>query len=263
MDDVRAVLDGSARWAVVCTDALEMLDMLPSRSVRAIVTDPPYCSGAFSEVGRRAAKGQGKRSEMLREGGWFTNDDMGTSGLVWLLRAVAGEARRVLVDGGSLVVFCDWRMIANLAPALESAGLRHQNVLVWNKGSMGLGNGFRAQHEIALHFTRGGFEAFAADTGNVLTVPRVARDEAVHHTEKPLDLMRSILRVVSGEGEVVVDPFAGSGATLVAALSLGMRAVGSELDADNARKATARCEAVVDGRDWRKPEQTSLFGGSR
>jgi hypothetical protein len=199
-DDVRAVLEGRARFAVARGDALNGLDTLPRASVQAYVIDPPYCSGGFSETARRQAKGQGLRSETLREVGWFANDNMGTAGVAWLLRAVACEAARTLVDGGSLCVFTDWRMVANLAPALESSGLRFQNLVVWDKGAAGLGTGFRAQHELVLHFVKGTGVFHALDSGNVLRCKRTSAAARVHQTEKPVELARDILRVVAPPG---------------------------------------------------------------
>lgn len=125
-------LGADERWRVVHGDALEVLDSLPDASVDAVVCDPPYCSGSVGEAPRVAAKGQGIRSENLRRFGWFTGDNMGTAGLVFLLRAVAFACVRVVRPEGHLVVFTDWRQLPNVAPALESAGLRYQNLVVWN-----------------------------------------------------------------------------------------------------------------------------------
>ena len=133
-------------------DCLQFLRNVESESVDGVVTDPPYCSGGFNESGKAGAKGQGLRSDVIKEVGWFINDRMTTAGLVWLLRNVMIELHRILKDGGSVCLFTDWRMVVHIAPALESAGFRFQNMIVWNKMAMGLGVGFRHQHEIILHF---------------------------------------------------------------------------------------------------------------
>ena len=92
---------------VINGDALTELQRLEPKSVDAIVTDPPYASGGITETARRAAIGQGLMSHNLRANGWFVGDQMGTSGLMWLLRSMAFEAARVLVSGGVMCVFCD------------------------------------------------------------------------------------------------------------------------------------------------------------
>ena len=90
---VRVVLD---RLPANYGDALEWMMKLADGSIDAIITDPPYCSGAVSEASRSASKGQGRRSENLTRFGWFVGDNMTTAGLTWLLRLMACEARRVL-----------------------------------------------------------------------------------------------------------------------------------------------------------------------
>lgn len=232
------VLAGAARWHVAQGDALDTMRALPDASVDAVVTDPPYCSGSVGEANRARADGQGLRSENLRKLGWFVGDDMGTAGLVWLLRAVAFEAARVVKPGGSVCVFCDWRMVPNLAPAIESAGLRFHNLLVWDKTAMGLGVGFRMQHELVLHFGRGVGVYHDKGTSNVLRASRVHASERQHQTEKPVALLEQIVSVVVPPDGVVVDPFAGSGTTGVAAVLRGRRFVGVERAAEHA--ATAR-----------------------
>jgi site-specific DNA-methyltransferase (adenine-specific) len=228
-----------------CGDGVEMLRALGPASVDAIVTDPPYCSGSVSEASRSAAKGQGLRSETLQKLGWFVGDNMGTAGLVFLLRAMAWEAQRVLKPSGSLLVFCDWRMLPNLAPAIESTGLRYQNLIVWDKGAMGLGTGFRAQHELVLHFTAGAPEYHDKGTANVLGSKRVGRHERQHQTQKPVELLQALIEVVCPPGGLVVDPFAGSGSTGVAALRCGRSFIGAEREAAHVATAETRLQAEM------------------
>lgn len=226
-------------------DCIEMLRSLPDSSVDSVITDPPYCSGAFTEAGRTAAKGQGLRSETLADTGWFKGDNMGTAGIAFLLRAVAVECRRVLKPSGSLLVFCDWRMLVNLAPAIESAGFRYSNLLVWDKQSMGLGTGFRVQHELVMHFTNGAPGYHNKATSNVLRAKRVNHLVREHQTQKPVDLMEQLIRVVTPPGGVVLDPFTGSGSTGVAAVSNGYTFIGVEQDAAYVRTARARLAAAT------------------
>lgn len=225
-------------------DCLNAMRQLPDGCIDAVITDPPYCSGSVSEASRSAAKGQGLRSENINRFGWFVGDNMGTAGLVFLLRAVAFESIRLLKDSGSMLVFCDWRMVPNLAPAIESAGLRYQNMVVWDKGSMGLGAGFRAQHEVVLHFTAGKPEYYDKGLGNVLKCPRIGADR-YHQTEKPVSLIEQLIRVVCPPGGVVLDPFGGSGSTAVAAANLGRDAICIERDANHVATARRRLATEV------------------
>jgi DNA modification methylase len=261
---------------VIRADALTVLRSMETASVDAIVTDPPYCAGAVSEAQRTRAAGQGLRSENIRRFGWFTGDNMGTAGLVWLLREMAFEATRVVRPTGSVVVFCDWRMLSALQPAIESAGLRYQNLVVWDKGSMGLGLGFRAQHELAMrfgvtdpehpdpeafgmHFTLGDPEYHDKGTGNVLRAGRVRADDREHQTQKPVELMRQIVRVVCPPGGCVVDPFCGSGSTGVAAVLEGREFFGADRDPEHVETARRRIAEARGKFSPTDPQQT-LFG---
>lgn len=234
------------RFSIINGDAVDALRSMAPASLHAIVTDPPYCSGGSTEATRRSAPSQGISSERTRDGDvqWFLGDNMTTPGLVWLLRAVAYEAARVLVPGGSIVAFCDWRMWANIAPAMESGGLRLANMIVWDKGSPGLGNGFKPTHELAIHLCNGPGSFHSLTGTNVLRVGRVRGATKEHPTQKPVDLMRAIVRVVAPRDGVVFDPFCGSGSTGVAALSEGRRFIGTERDQEYCDVAMRRCANV-------------------
>lgn len=233
----REVLGDCTLYLGDCIEVMGTLDR-----VDAIITDPPYCSGSVSEAGRTAAKGQGLRSENLARFGWFVGDNMGTAGLVFLLRSMAFHALEILNPEGSLLVFCDWRMVPNLAPAIESSGMRFQNLVVWDKGQMGLGMGFRAQHEHILHFTAGSPKYHDLGTPNVIQADRISASEREHQTQKPVDLLRKLARVAAPKGGLILDPFMGSGSMGVACHEQGMRFVGIERDPDHF--ATA-CERIT------------------
>ena len=233
-------------------DCLERMRAMPDACVDAIITDPPYCAGSVSESGRSAAKYQGLRQGTAARMGWFVGDNMTTAGLAWLLRMVAFEARRVMRHTGHMLCFMDWRMSPTLLPAIESAGLRYQNLVVWDKGVMGLGCGFRSNHELIGHFTNGSPEYHDASRGNILRHSRVRSGDREHQTQKPVGLMRDLIAVTVPPGGVVLDPFAGSGSTLLAAITSGRDAIGIERDA-----------GFVEIAERRVGEQPSLFPEER
>lgn len=212
-------------------DALAVLQNLtPGQD--AILTDPPYCSGGYMEAQKGAAKVQGLRSQTQKTESfkWFAGDNLTTVGLTWLLRGTLIEARRLLHPNRSAFVFCDWRMIPALVPALESSGLRWRNLLVWDKVSAGLGCGFKPVHEMVAEFTNGATEYARRDGKNVLRHKRTTSAKRKHGAQKPTNLLREIIRTATRPGETVLDPFAGAGSTLVAAKQEGRRAIGVEID---------------------------------
>ncbi len=237
-------------WEIVQGDCIAALQAMPARSVSAIITDPPYCSGGSTETTRRQATSQGIASQRIRDGEveWFAGDNMTTAGLVWLLRAVAFEAERLLVPGGSLCVFCDWRMWSNLAPALESGGLRLQNMVVWDKGSAGLGTGFKPTHELVAHLCNGPGKFHDLRGSNVLRFGRVRGQDKQHPTQKPEELLQAFVRVTTPLGGLVVDPFNGSGSTGVACVKEGRRYVGIERDPEYCEMSRKRLAGVAEQR---------------
>jgi len=230
-------------WVVHHGDCLDVLRRLPDRSIDCVLTDPPYSSGTRKE----AAKGLRKSMRRERDDeAWFDGDSLTVVGFGYLMREVARECRRVMKPGAHLLAFIDWRMLPHLAAAIESADLRHAGVLVWDKTYFGMGSCFRNQHELVLHFSRDqGWEPQRRDVGNVLRCPPVRNGE--HPTEKPVELLRALLSVVCPCGGVVLDPFAGSGATGVACVTEGLGFVGIESSdryVDLARERIAAADPI-------------------
>lgn len=207
-------------------DCLEIMAAMDDQTVDAVLTDPPYSSGGRRENARSIRKSMVRETE---DDDWIRGDAMSTNGFTWLMRMCGLQWRRVLVPGGHALSFIDWRMAATLAAALEAADLRQHPTLVWDKKRIGMGAVFRNQHEFIVHMTAGNpREPFRRDVANVLSFAPIKGGE--HPTEKPETLLRTLLSVVVKPGDVVLDPFAGSGSTLTAAKSLGIRAIGIESD---------------------------------
>jgi DNA modification methylase len=226
-------------------DALTVLSSIPSVKASALICDPPYCSGGFTESAKRSARGQGLRSETLKDLDWFGGDNMTTAGLQWLLRCVAVEFKSHAISAkASASFFVDWWMVTSLATAIESAGLRFQSMPIWDKQAPGLGTGFRAQHECILHFSIETPEYHSFMYGNVLRFPRMPSDRD-HPTEKPVPLMQALVEVQTPIGGMVLDPFMGSGSTGVASVGSGRRFIGVEHDVKHFDTACRRIEAAL------------------
>ena len=221
-------------------DTLDVLAEL-SIAVDAVVTDPPYASGARTEAQKSSS------GAMIRNQRWaakpIENDQMTTIGFVWLMRAVGMAVRPMLPDGGSFLSFIDWRQWPNLVGALETCNYRVQGMVVWDKGHFGLGNGFRAQHELVCHASKGVPNIVDRGVGNVLKWPRVEPTD--HPSPKPEPLMQQLIEVVTEPGALVLDPFMGSGTTLRAAKNIGRRAIGIEFEEAYCEIAAKRCAQEV------------------
>ena len=204
-------------------DALEVMGSIEI-SVDAVLTDPPYASGSRTEASRVSS------GAMLRAGRFSDRpidlDQMTTTGFIWLMRQTALRCYPLIPDGGSFLSFIDWRQWPNLVGALETCNYRVQGMVVWDKMSMGLGNGFRAQHELICHASKGVPTVVDRGLGNVLRHKRDAPTD--HPSPKPPGLLRDLLSVVTEADALVLDPFMGSGSTLVACREAGRRVIGIE-----------------------------------
>lgn len=231
-------------WRIEHGDCLDVMRGMADASVDAIVTDPPYSSGA------RTAASVTNRGGMGRSTRWadkpLDSDQMTSTGFLWLMREVGRESLRLLRPGGWFVSFIDWRQYPALYGALETTNLRVCNMLVWDKVAFGLGNGFRNQHELAIVATKRVGKPLNRATGNVLRSKRLKSSDR-HPTEKPVDLLEQILKVVVPPGGVVLDPFCGSGTTGVAAVREGFRFVGIEREAEYVEIARARVAHAAQG----------------
>jgi len=160
---------------------------------------------------------------------WFGSDSLTMGGFVFLMRLCAIECQRVLKPGGHVLCFIDWRMWPVLADAIESADLRRNGLIVWDKTWLGMGSCFRNQHELILHFTKGvGSPPLRRDVGNVIACKPVRR--GIHPTQKPRELLETLISVTCPEGGTVLDPFYGSCSAGIAAVGMGRRFVGVERD---------------------------------
>jgi site-specific DNA-methyltransferase (adenine-specific) len=207
-------------------DCLSVMESQSLGDIAAVITDPPYASGARTEAGKSSS------GAMLRGEEWsdkpIVNDQMTTGGFVWLMRHVALALYPQMRDGASLLTFIDWRQWPNMAGALETVNLRIQQMIVWDKNTPGMGNGFRSQHELVLHAAKGVPTIHSRMYGNVFSAKRERPVD--HPSPKPLSLLAKMAEVVTAEGDLIVDPFMGAGSTLRMAKDLGRRAIGIEAE---------------------------------
>jgi DNA modification methylase len=222
------------RHRLVCGDARNPEDyaqVMGGKVADLIFTDPPYnvaIDGHVTGLGRvrhrEFAMGVGEMSETQFTG--FLKETLG---------AAAGVAR----DGAIAFVCMDWRHMGELLAAGREVFSDLKNVCVWNKTNGGMGTFYRSKHELVFVFkvgTASHVNTFGlGDTGryrtNVWDYAGISsmgagRDEALamHPTVKPTALVADAIKDCSKRGDLVLDPFAGSGTTLIAAETCGRTA---------------------------------------
>lgn len=215
-------------------DARDVLPELPEGSANIVVTDPPYSSGGFQEAGKSSGSLTGRHKE---RGESIQFDNLSSRGYERLMR----EVLRWVNYCDEIFLFSDWRMWIPSFDAVEGAGWRVRNMLVWDKQAMGMGMPWRNQHELIVYGKRAPAAIIDGKLGNVL---RCKRSGNAHHpTEKPIDLLTTLIGNTFG-GDII-DPFAGSGTTLVAAKAIGRKAIGVEIDERHCETAAARLSQNV------------------
>lgn len=219
---------------------------LAEGSVGAIVTDPPYGTGTATAIyGRRKA---GKVNAI--------RNDTDLSQLV----AVAPEMARVLAPGGVALVCCAPTLRRAAEEAILEGGLEPLHVIVWDKGAPGISYRVRYAHEdiiLAAHFGADPWETREP----IISPIRVSRVQQTEHpNEKPVALLRKLIRWALPTGGLVLDPFAGIASCGVAAIAERCDYVGVELDAQWWGIAERR---LADAQHAPHPDldQSSLFHG--
>jgi site-specific DNA-methyltransferase (adenine-specific) len=209
-------------------DAVEWLRDLSPQSVDLVITDPPYESlEKYRAIGTTTRLKHSKASS----NDWFTI--FPNSRFPDLFAAL----HRVLRKGAHLYLFCDAETMFVAKPLGEAAGFKFWKPLVWDKRTIGMGYHYRARYEMILFFEKGKRRLNDLGVPDVIEIPRVRNG---YPSEKPVALGELLVRQSSAPGDLVVDPFAGSGAFGVAAVRAGRRFAGADISKDALRLASCR-----------------------
>ena len=193
---------------ILHADCLQALPELPARSVNFVLTDPPYLAKYTSRDGRTVP-----------------NDDNDR----WLKPAFS-EIYRVLEPNSFCVSFYGWPHIDRFMEAWRSTGFRIVGHLVFPKSYASSTRFLQYQHECAYLLAKGNPAQPHRPIGDV--IPFRYSGNKLHPTQKPLSVLQPLVETFSRAGGTVLDPFAGSGSTLIAARNCGRKYVGIELDAE-------------------------------
>lgn len=225
-------------------DALAVLQSLPDASVDALVTDPPYSSGGMvrgdrvgNDVKAKYSGSYGKQPDHAE----FSGDNRDQRAYGYWCALWLSECLRVIKPGGLALLFTDWRQLPTTTDALQAGGFVWRGIVPWAKPtSRPMPGGFSSSCEYVVWGSSGPMERDY--TGGVYLpgfFQAAAPREREHLTQKPVDVMRDMLKVVP-EGGTVLDLFMGSGTTGVAAMLERRRFIGSELTPHYAEVAERR-----------------------
>jgi DNA modification methylase len=225
--------------------------LMDTESAAMVITDPPYNLPIRKVQGR----GRTKHSDFAQASG-----EMSPARFTQFLQVSLSLAAKYSVDGAIHFIFIDWRHIGELLAAGAQVYSALKNVVVWVKTNAGQGSFYRSQHELIFVYKAGDgphinnveLGKHGRNRSNVWTYAgvntfRAGRmdDLGLHPTVKPVALVADAMRDCSRRGDIVLDPFMGSGTTIMAAERVGRRAYGLEIDPLYVDAAVRRWQAFT------------------
>ena len=205
------------RFTLAQRDAVDWLRTLPAESIDLVVTDPPYES---LEKHRAIGTTTRLKHSKASSNDWFAI--FPNARFEELFR----EVHRVLKRNAHFYLYCDPETAFVAKPIGEQVGFKFWKPLVWDKRQIGMGYHYRARYEFVLFFEKGKRKLNNLGTADIIEAPRV-RDG--YPAEKPPEVSQVLVSQSTLPGEIVADPFMGSGSVLVAAAREGRHCLGNDL----------------------------------
>lgn len=238
---------------VLCGDAFNpdhYVAVMGDDKAAMVFTDPPFNLSARSIGG----KGRIKHREFVA-----ANGEMSGSEFQEYLRSCTALLSAQLHHGALAYVCMDWRNIQHLLNAADSLGLELIDIVIWAKTGAGMGSFYRSQHEMiavlrvpgAMHRNNIELGRHGRNRTNVWSYAGAnvfgpMRDEALamHPTVKPVDLILDAIKDCTQRSDIILDPFGGSGSTLIAAQKAGRTARIIEIDPVYVETILARYQRI-------------------
>lgn len=207
---------------IILGNAIELMKILPNESIDLVVTDPPYktITGGDSD-GANSVRPKG-----MLEGNRKLFKEQNVDPATWI-----PEVYRVLKQNTHCYIFTNTLNLQTMLSISEKAGFKLHNLLVWEKNNCTPSQYYMKNCEYVL-FLRKGKAKWINDIGGSKTVHRFNNiiGNKLHPTEKPIELLKFYINNSSNDGDIVLDPFMGSGSTAVAALETNRNFIGYEID---------------------------------
>lgn len=221
----------------------DFFSRIKDNSIDLVLIDPPYEVSRDTNFSSGEAKGQD--TDRFRVSMNFGDWDFNFYGLDIVLR----EAYRVLKNGGTLICFYDLWKISTLKKYLDDARFKQIRFIEWVKTNPvplnSKTNYLTNSREIALLGVKGGKPTFHSEYDNAIYSYPICHDKGrFHPTQKPVSLIEALIAKHSNEGDIVLDCFAGSGTTAVAAYNHKRHFVGCEIANDYYQKSIERMKQL-------------------
>ena len=205
-------------------DCLDGLRRLPDASIDCVVTDPPY---RLTQHGSAGNTGGIMGKPLYGTGKVFTHNDID-------IEEYLPELYRVLKDGTHCYIMCNHRNLTHFLRVIDESGFHFIKCLIWDKAHKIMGKFYMNRFEYILLVSKGR-ERPVNDCGrdDIIRIPNVREKKSgqnIHDCQKPVSLMQVLIENSTRRGEIVLDPFMGSGTTALASHRIERHYIGFEID---------------------------------
>ena len=227
-----------------CGDCLDIMANIPSGSIDLIVTDPPYRVTARGSAGNSGGMLQ---KEINKKGKVFQHNNID-------VKDYAPEFYRVLKEGTHCYVMTNHKNLIDMLNVFTDCGFHFVKSLICDKGNKIMGTFYMSQFEYILFFRKGKAKNINnCGTSYIISVPNKKTKgldgSSIHDTEKPVRLMEILIENSSKEGDLVLDPFMGSGTTGIACVNMDRKFIGIELDEQYFKIAENRINEAIKNKE--------------
>ncbi len=221
-------MDVQPHYHMATADAVAWLKTWPDETFDLVVTDPP-----FESLEKHRAVGTTTRltHSKASSNDWFTIFPYAR------FSELFAELYRVLKKNGHLYFFSDTETMFIAKPAGENAGFHFWKPLIWDRNRIGMGYHYRGQYQFILFFEKGKRKLNDLGVSDIIKAERIYQG---YPGEKPVAVAEVLIKQSSDRGEVVCDPFAGTGSSGVAALKLGRHFWGCDICLEAVNVSTNR-----------------------
>ena len=220
---------------LISGDALKILPEIREKIIDAIIVDPPYCT-----ANKNVKELRGRKAISADFGKWdyFQDDEFLQFSKSWLQQCF-----RILKKSGNLITFCKLEYVSDIRRIYEKIGFKHHGTIIWHKTNPTpqiRKTGFLSSCEAILWATKGFDGKKVSYTFNFSTQKEMHNfietpicmglERTSHPTQKPLKVVKHLIKIFTNKNDLILDCFAGSGTLAIAAEELKRRSINIESD---------------------------------
>lgn len=233
-------------------DCMNAMKKIEDNSIDLVLTDPPYNLGLFMR--KRATNLKAMRENFFGAAGW---DDLEFDEWEKDMDDLFAELSRVVKESGSVIMFMSIIKVETIIRLAEKHGFYYKTTGIWHKKNpmpRNMNLHFINSTEAWIYFTYKKHTGTFNNDGKAIhdffetsVTPVNEKKYGKHPTQKPVQLLETFVQLLTNEGDVVFDPFCGSGSSGVAALLHGRKFIGSEINEDYCHITEKRIKEVTNG----------------